>query len=25
MDIDTPHDLMVAECIARAYPGIHLT
>ena len=25
MDIDTPHDLLLAECIARAYPGIHLT
>ncbi|MBW8364999.1 MAG: acylneuraminate cytidylyltransferase family protein [Rhizobium sp.] len=25
LDIDTPHDFFVAECIAKAYPGIHLT
>ena len=24
LDIDTPHDFFVAECIAKAYPGIHL-
>lgn len=25
LDIDTPHDFFIAECIAKAYPGIHLT
>jgi N,N'-diacetyl-8-epilegionaminate cytidylyltransferase len=25
MDIDTPHDFFIAECIAKANPGIHLT
>lgn len=24
LDIDTPHDFLIAECIANAYPGIHL-
>lgn len=25
LDIDTPHDFFLAECIAQAHPGIHLT
>lgn len=25
LDIDTPHDFFIAECIAKAFPGIHLT
>jgi hypothetical protein len=25
LDIDTLHDFFIADCIAKAYSGIHLT